>query len=286
MKVFRRETVKVFFFLGLLPLFCQTVLSQKDYCGDVFFFDEILSKFTTRRMTSPEPINKELNVEIPKRKIGFELKETDEKTLRDAGANDSLIKLIRENQQQEVIEANLLYDKYLYNYDSTNVEKVKIAIESANNFIAKFGNDKCYTEQTEYYRNAVPVLEKFINKGGYEPIDPNTKYKYELLGRVENAYRLKNWDEVFVIGERVLDIDSEYIDLILVLASVGFEQTKTEAYKDKFNKETIRYAELAVKLMESGKYLKTQSYGALHFRYKTKVEALRKMKEILDFMNK
>lgn len=287
MKVLKRSIVKFSVFLSLFLLFCQTGSSQENHCGNVFFFEEILSKFTVRRTVSPEPVNKELIGEIRRRKIGFELNEANEKTLRDAGANDSVIKSIRENQQQEIIEAKLLYGKYVENYDSNAVEKVKIALESANSFIAKFGNDKCYTEQTEYFRDAIPMLEKFINKSGvYEPADPNAKYKYELLGRVENAYRIKNWDEVFVIGERVLDVDPEYIDLILVLASVGFQQTQTEVYKDKFNRETIRYAELAVKLMESGKYLKTQSYGALHFRYRTKVAALDRMKQILDFMKK
>lgn len=287
MKVLKRSIIKFPVFLSLFLFFCQTGLSQENHCGNVFFFEEILSKFTARRTVSPEPVNKELVGEIPKRKTGFELNEANEKTLRDAGANDSVIKSIRENQQQEIIEANFLYERYVENYDSNAVEKVKIALESAGSFIAKFGHNKCYTEQTEYFRDAIPVLEKFINKTDvYEPADPNAKYKYELLGRVENAYRLKNWDEVFVIGERVLDVDPEYIDLILVLASVGFQQTQTEVYKDKFNKETIRYAELAVKLMESGKYLKTQSYGALHFRYMTKIAALDRMKQILDFMKK
>ena len=177
MKVFRRETLKVFFFLGLLTLFCQTVFGQKDHCGNPFSFDEILSKFTTRRTISSEPINKELSGEIAKRKIGFELNEANEKTLRDAGANDSLIKLIRENVFQDAIDEKILYAKYFENYDSVKVEKIKIAIEAAKEFIEKFENKECHTELVKYYKEAIPQLIKTIK----DITTSKTQYKSSAL---------------------------------------------------------------------------------------------------------
>lgn len=138
------------------------VLYQEKSC-DAFFFNEILSKFTTRRTTSPEPVNKEMVGEITKRKIGFEIDEKDEKVLKDAGANDSLIKSIRENVLPEVIEAKNLYEKYVLNYESNDTDKLKIALEAAKEFVRKFENNECYAEQVKYFKEAIPILTDSIH---------------------------------------------------------------------------------------------------------------------------
>lgn len=289
MKVSRYKTIKFSIFLTLILLFGQTVLSQGNLsCIETNFllFDDVMDKFRFPRGLSAAQINEQLIPEILKNKAGFDLNVDREKQLRLAGANDLLIKTIGENLLPEnQREAIRLYRIYQTHYEFTDETNVKIAINAANNFIAKFGNDECYQDQIEYLRNAVPLLEKILNKTYIcDPADPKVIYKYELLSKVENAYKQKNWDEVFTIGERVLEIDPEYIDLILVLASLGFEQSRTPVNKDRFNSETIRYAERAIELLESGKTLNTQNYGALHFRFFSKTEALDKMKKILDFM--
>ena len=274
MKIFSRTLIKISVFLSLFLLFGQTSFSQENKCVETNYliYDDVIDRFWKRRSgLSSEQINAELIPEIRKNKAGFDLTSEREKQLRDSGGNDLLINAIRENLlPEDAIEAIKLYRIYEYHYRFEDEVRVKIAIDAANNFIAKFGNDECYKEQTEYFRTAVPVLQKIPNKEDISvPVDPKVKYKFELLRKVEKAYRSANWNEAFVLGERVLEVDPEYIDLVLVLASVGFKQTRTEAYKGKFDNETIRYAELAIKLLESGKELNTEDFGALDYRFKT-----------------
>lgn len=158
MKFFSRPTIKVLIFLSLFLFSGQTLSAQENDCIGGMDFDGILSKFTTRRTISPEPINKELIGKIPKEKIGFELNEATEKTLRDAGANDLVISLIHKNVLPEVVEAKFLYDIYLNNYESVDIEKLEIALKSAKEFVNKFENKKCYEEHIKYYKEAINLL--------------------------------------------------------------------------------------------------------------------------------
>lgn len=163
MKVFECKIIKLSVFLGVIFLFGQTGLSQQQKCGEQFFFSDILSKYTARRTSSPEPVNKVLIREIPKRKIMFVLNEMNEKTLRDAGANDSIIKLIRENVLPEAVEANALYEKYLNNYQSNDIESLEAALEAAKEFVSKFEKNEPFTEQVKYFKDAISTLEKAVN---------------------------------------------------------------------------------------------------------------------------
>lgn len=286
MKSFNRAIIKYSVFLTLLLLFGQTILSQENKCNQIPL-DTVLTKlrYNPFKPKSVEELNRELINEIREQKVSFNLDAKNEKTLRKSGANNLLIETIRQNPPpKEFKEAVLIYQKYIDNYESNNVEKLKIAIEAAKEFIAKFENDDCYLEQIKYLKDAIPALEARIYKDDFhDPINPKEKLKWELLGKIEKAYKIKNWNEVFTLGEKVLEIDPEFTPLIIVLAGIGFDQAKLNGDKSEFNDETVRYAELAVKMLETEKEPKNR-YGAFVYEYKTKAEALDKMKEILDFM--
>lgn len=282
MKTLARQILKFSVCLALVLFLGQTVSGQGNECGGELSFDEILTKFTIRKTISAEPVNKELIGQVIKRKTDIELSAANEKTLRDAGASEVLVKAIRENVSAKSVEAVRLYRAYVENYQSEKIENLKIALDAAKEYIRKFENDGCNIEVVKYFKDAVLVLEeKFPHP--HPPVNPKNKLKYELLKELTGKFKAKKWDEVFALGRKVYEIDPELTPLFTELASLGFEQAELYGDKSKYNAETVFYAELAVKLMRTSTR-DFNVYGALGYPYKTKAEALARMNEILDYM--
>lgn len=263
----------------------SAVSNQENKCveSDRISLGYILSKFLfTSRITKPaEPINQELIEEVLKRKVNFQLNAENEKSLKQAGVSDLLLKTISQNYQPgSEVEADRLYQKYIENYQSQDIKKLRIAIEAAKEFVKKFENDGCYIEQVKYFKLAIIELDNFHDG---DPVNPKVELKYKTLKELTDEFKAKNWAKVFALGKKVYELNPEFIPLFTDLASLGYEQAKLYSNKSKYNAETVFYAELAVKLMESSKK-DFGIYGGLGYSYKTKAEALVRMKEILDFM--
>ena len=260
--------------------------SQENQCKQITL-DYLLTKLESAspETDSKEKIIKELKGEIVERKMISALSYANEKRLRSVGANDSLIKTIRKNLSKPSEEEISLYNSFITCYQSNNVEQTKKALEAAKEFVRKFENDGCHVELVKYFKEVIPVLETYIkNKDDiYDPVNPKTQLKWRLLEQVTENFKAENWDEVFALGRKVYEIDPEFVSLFTVLASIGFDQAKLCGSKSKYNAETVFYAELVVKLLEESKK-DLRGYGAFEYNYKTKAEALEKMKEILDFM--
>jgi hypothetical protein len=266
-KLLKGEMIKLFIFLGLILLFDQTALSQEKLCGEQITLEEILTKFksASRENKSTEQINNELITEILKQKVIFELNAENENSLKSAGANGLLLKTIRENFPEEIKRMVIFYEIYLTNYQSSNIEQIKIALGVAKAFIENYKKNQCLNKNIDYFKEAIPVLETWIK-------------------RLDAAYKSKNYIEFFDIGAEILRVEPNFLDLILVLAAVGFDQAKVQGNNSKFIGVTIRYAELAVKLLKSGKESEYKDYGSYRYRYKTKMNALNKMNEIIEYM--
>ena len=64
------------------------------------------------------------------------------------------------------------------------------------------------------------------------------------------------------LAQKFSKIDPEFIDVILVFASVGFDNAAKEADYEHLN-QTLHYAEKAIELLERNEASKTEFYGAL-----------------------
>jgi hypothetical protein len=162
MKAFKFRIIKLSVFLGLVLFFGQTAVAQEDKCllseSNFVTLKHILSKFrfTSRKTKSVEQLNKELIDEILERKVNFQLNAENEKSLKEAGASDLLIKTISENSQPEVeTEAMRLYQLYVDNYKSDDAKSLKIALNAAKEFVKKFENDECFKETVEHLKEAI-----------------------------------------------------------------------------------------------------------------------------------
>lgn len=162
MKAFKFRIIKLSVFLGLVLFFGQTAVAQEDKCllseSNFVTLKHILSKFrfTSRKTKSVEQLNKELIDEILERKVNFQLNAENEKSLKEAGASDLLLKTISENSQPEVeTEAMRLYKLYVDNYKSDDAKSLKIALNAAKEFVKKFENDECFKETVEHLKEAI-----------------------------------------------------------------------------------------------------------------------------------
>lgn len=283
-KLLKGEMIKLFVFLGLILLFDQTALSQGKLCGEQITLEEILTKFksASRENKSTEQINNELITEILKQKVIFELNAENENSLKNAGANDLLLKTIRENFPEEIKRMVIFYEIYVTNYQSSNIEQIKIALGVAKAFVENYKKNQCLNKNIDYFKEAIPVLETWIKT--QEEERHRRAEKLKQLKRLDAAYKSKNHIEFFDIGAEILRVEPNFLDLILVLAAIGFDQAKVQGNNSKFIGVTIRYAELAIKLLKSGKESEYKDYGSYRYRYKTKMNALNKMNEIIEYM--
>lgn len=169
-----------------------------------------------------------------------------------------------------------VYNTYLENYDKRDIASKKKALDAAKLYISKF-NEETDKEQVEYFKSAVPALEKAI-----QDLELDARKKEEekawgaLLTRFDSAVRADQWDQVFATGKEVLGKQLQYVDpkivntqkfdVGIVLATIGFDLA--EAKNNKFNNDAIDYAKRTIQLIEAGQT--SDNFGAYgKYQYKT-----------------
>lgn len=287
MKIFSRTTIKFSVFLSLFLFSGQAISAQVKKCKQITFYYMFTKlKSASDEVDSKEKTVKKLKSEIKKRKVFADLSFIDEQLLKSVGANDSLFKTIRENLAEPSEEESELYNLFLDNYKASNVEQTVKALEAAKEYVRKFGDDSCDTKLIEYFKEAIPFLEKRLNDYLYG-VDAEerkkTDLKFKILKELTDKFNAKKWDEVFTLGKKVYEIAPEFVPLFLDLASLGFEQAKLYGNKGKYNAETLFYAELAIKLLGNSTF-EFSIYSGLGYSYSTKDRALVRMNEIRRFM--
>lgn len=235
--------------------------------------NEIKSKLPAVSLTeeSKNEINQKLIKEICERNVNFNLTTEDEKVLSGAGANDSLINAIRSTSPESMEVKRKLYDKYIIDYQGADIAQIKEALQVAKEYVEKFGNSDCDKAQIDYFKEVIPQLE-FLIKRAQEPPRPHhpPSPRNALFRRFDEAYESKKWEEIFKLGSEILNYEPDFVDIPIILASVGYNQAVQPKGKNKFAKETVHYAELAIILLEKGITSKTKSYGAYEYKYENK----------------
>ena len=85
--------------------------------------------------------------------------------------------------------------------------------------------------------------------------------------------KAKNWDEVYTSGKEILaNYPEKYRAALLVLGSIGLDETDKTPSVTKYNDDTIKYAKQAIAEIEAGKTF--SAWGVAPFVYKGKDDAL------------
>ncbi|HKX83827.1 MAG TPA: hypothetical protein VJL58_06395 [Pyrinomonadaceae bacterium] len=137
-----------------------------------FLIWEIRSVLSTRSKIaqSDESFNEKLVAEIERRKVDFLLKTDDEKEFRSLGANDSLIRAIKNGVPAARVKRLRQYDKLSVpysiftagyrNYKKRSYKEIKIAIEAGKKFLKLAGNDPEFEPQVTFVKAVLPKFEQ------------------------------------------------------------------------------------------------------------------------------
>jgi len=169
-----------------------------------------------------------------------------------------------QNVCDEVEAKQATYKKFTDNFDKT-IPQRKIAVEAAKEYIEKYGACPDDKAQVDYLKNYIPTTEQAIK------VAADTEAKGSLFTRFNNALKSKNWDEVYASGKEIIAVEGDSVignDVTLVLGSIGLD----ESYKnnDKYNADTVKYAQMAIEKLESGKQFKDfgVAAGEVNYSYK------------------
>ena len=152
----------IFIFIGLLVLADQqTVFCQQ---SEPISLNDITVKLTStsRNGKSVDEMNQQLIKEVSKRKVDFVLDDKGAEILKKTGANDLLIKAVRENMAKK-LEQFILYKKYFDNFEG-DLEQRKLALEAAKEFVKKYGDEEEQKSIIIYFNSAIEFFEKHLKK--------------------------------------------------------------------------------------------------------------------------
>jgi hypothetical protein len=155
------------------------------------------------------------------------------------------------------------YEEFTKNYaGKTSVER-KAALNAAKEYVEKYGacvNDK---QQIDYFKEYIPKAEKDL--GDLVKFEETQKTKAildPLYTRFNAGLKAKNWDEVYASGKELLKIETNetnLLDLSIVMGQIGFDEMSSEKKNNKYNADTVLYAQQAIQKIEGG--TPSKNYG-------------------------
>ncbi len=179
----------------------------------------------------------------------------------------------------EVEAKQALYKTFTDNYASKDTEKIKLAIDAGDQYTTKYGACADDKDIVAYLNKNVPGLKTkvaAISKG---------KEEQDRYARFNTAINTKNTANIFSVGKEILAVDPDLVDVMLVLATAGYDQATAKPPVDTYNNEAINYARMAIQKLEAGTASKTGDYGVLTYAYKDKDNALGWMNYIIGYVD-
>jgi hypothetical protein len=163
----------------------------------------------------------------------------------------------------EVEAKQALYKQITDNYAGT-AEKKKTAIEAGKQYVSKYGACADDKEIVSYINKSILPMEADLIKA------EEAGKKGALYTKFDSEIKASNTAGILESGKKILDREPEFLDVIIALASAGFDQTIANPPVDTYNNDVINYSKSAIEKIEAGKTSTTGNYGVLQYSYKTK----------------
>lgn len=181
---------------------------------------------------------------------------------------DKLAKIEEEEKKCKLENSNNslenLYEKFKIARKSDCGQRAE-AVRLGTLIIEKFGNDPINQEIIQYVKNQTAKIEQEEESCNFKKQPP------------------RNRAEFIKLSKKIIEKESDSLlalDVMLTLVSVGYEHSVIEK-DDTFIRETLFYAETAIKKIESGQISKTWGVFA---PFKTKENALGWMNYIIGWI--
>jgi hypothetical protein len=166
-------------------------------------------------------------------------------------------------EAREALEA-----KVRTNFDNKDYKIRQLAVDAGEEYIKTYG--AC---------EAQPIKDFIVYLNGYLPptktwiaVEDKRIKLAALYARFDPAVKAGNWDEVYASGKQILALDPEGLNQILVMGSIGLDETLKNPRVLKYNDDTLKYARMAIQKLEAGKT--TKNFGYDKFAYGSKDNAL------------
>ncbi len=155
--------------------------------------------------------------------------------------------------QDDIAAKQALYKKYTDNYAGT-LDQKQVAIDAAKEYIQKYGANADDKDQVDYFQKNLPALETAVRKAQEGAKFGNT------VKRFDTSFPAGNYDETYASGRELLAKNPELLDVLIVLGSIGYDESLKTPPNTKYNADTINYAKMAIQKIESG--TTSKNYGA------------------------
>lgn len=142
-----------------------------------------------------------------------------------------------------------LYTKFTELYPKTDLASRKEAVSTAKQFLEKYGACEPVKEQNDYFKTAIPAIEKLIK-------DEEARNELKALfarfdAAVSQQPTTTKPDEVFASGKELLAKQPENVNVMVAMALVGLSQSNA-ANSFKYTDDTLRYANMALSKIKGG----------------------------------
>lgn len=163
--------------------------------------------------------------------------------------------------QSSLEQCNKIYQRFLKDRTGTGIPEWTAAIATGKEYLQKCSSLSDQDEVKNYVSGQIPKLE---NKIAQKKIaDMEERFNAEL--------KANNADGLIASAKDLINLGRPYsLDLMLDIASVGFDKAAENPPVDKYNGDAITYAKMALQKMSEGKTSgNTDKYG-FYAEYKTK----------------
>ncbi|MEP7076751.1 MAG: hypothetical protein ABI878_13175 [Acidobacteriota bacterium] len=174
----------------------------------------------------------------------------------------------------DVDAQNAKYQDVLKNYKTTDPDTLQKAVDAGKEFLEKYGACEAAKPQVDWMKPKVPIWE------GNVPILRDGIAKGKRYERFDASFKAQNWDDVFAAGKEILAKEPDKVDVMIVLASIGFDQAAKK--NTKYNDDSLNYAKQALQKISAG--APSEKYGLFGYVYNTKDNAIGWMNFIAGYI--
>ncbi len=158
--------------------------------------------------------------------------------------------------------ATIYNDKFLKDRKGPTIEKYQSAIAAGKEYLSKCGSLEGDDNATikDYVTKQIPKLEAIVK---------DMKFTAEVIDPFNKSVPAKDWATAFNTGKQFIAANPDSVDVMLVLASIGFDNATANPAVDTYNSDTIAMAKMALAKMAENKPSGSGNYGAFAYTYKT-----------------
>ena len=157
-------------------------------------------------------------------------------------------------------ECSAIYQIVFDNRNGPDIKKLRLALSPANDYLKKCGEVNDQEHLKTYVTGEVPKIEERIKAAELKIAED----------RYYVAFRAKNYEEMLPAAKELLKLDRPYsLDLMLDMATMGYDHASARPAVNKYNDEAILYAKQSLQKMSEGKVSGNDEKYGYYGPYKT-----------------